>query len=181
MLELSFQNSFEKSEVQAALDSLIEKYQRDDFAIEIVEIAGGFQFLSKGAYFNTISNFIKLHARKRLSRAALETLSIIAYKQPVTRTELENIRGVNCDYSIQKLLEKELVEITGRGEGPGRPLLYGTSEKFMNYFGLRSLKDLPQLKDFKEPDSEVGEPAPLTEKEHSDDGPGQHTDGEAAD
>ena len=181
VLELSLQQSFDKKEIQDALDLLIAKFQSDQFAIEVVEIAGGYQFLSKGAYFNTISQFIKLHARKRLSRAALETLSIIAYKQPVTRTELESIRGVNCDYSIQKLLEKELVEITGRGEGPGRPLLYGTSEKFMNYFGLKTLKDLPQLKDFKEPDSEIGEPAPVTEKEHSNDGPGQHTDGETAD
>lgn len=181
VLDLSFQKKFENKEIEDALANIITKYQQENFAIEIVEIAGGYQFLTKGAFFNTIGQLIKLHAKKRLSKVALETLSIIAYKQPVTKTELENIRGVNCDYSIQKLLEKELVEITGRSEGPGRPLLYGTSHKFMNYFGLKSLKDLPQLKDFKEPESQIGEAAPLQNKLNSDDGPGQHTDGSTAD
>ncbi len=181
VLDLSFQKKFENKEIEDALANIITKYQQENFAIEIVEIAGGYQFLTKGAFFNTIGQLIKLHAKKRLSKVALETLSIIAYKQPVTKTELENIRGVNCDYSIQKLLEKELVEITGRSEGPGRPLLYGTSHKFMNYFGLKNLKDLPQLKDFKEPESQIGEAAPLQNKLNSDDGPGQHTDGSTAD
>jgi segregation and condensation protein B len=89
---------------------------------------------------------------------------MISYKQPVSKTELENIRGVSCDYSIQKLLEKELVTILGRAETPGRPLLYGTTEKFMDYFGIKSLKDLPKPKDFRTPDSEVGEVAPIEEE-----------------
>ncbi|MFT4970914.1 MAG: segregation and condensation protein B [Saprospiraceae bacterium] len=76
---------------------------------------------------------------------------------------MEKIRGVSCDYSVQKLLEKELVAIVGRSEGPGRPLLYGTSDKFMDYFGLKDLKDLPQPRDFKEPDSQIGEQAPIEE------------------
>lgn len=91
-----------------------------------------------------------------MSQVALETLSIIAYRQPVSKVDLESIRGVNCDYAIQKLLEKELVMISGRSDGPGRPLLYSTSEKFMDYFGLGSLKDLPKLKDFKQTDNIVG-------------------------
>ena len=94
---------------------------------------------------------------KRLSQAALETLSIVAYKQPVSKTELEQIRGVSCDYAIQKLLEKELVEIQGRSDAPGRPLVYGTSEKFMDYFGIKSLKDLPKPKDFKDVENVIGE------------------------
>ena len=92
-----------------------------------------------------------------MSQAALETLSIVAYKQPISKTEIEQIRGVSCDYAIQKLLEKELVAILGRSESPGRPLLYGTSERFMDYFGIKSLKDLPKLKDFKEVENEIGE------------------------
>jgi segregation and condensation protein B len=128
-----------------------------------LEIAGGYQFLTKGAYHNTVGVYLKQTMKKRLSRSALETLSIIAYKQPVTKSELERIRGVNCDYAIQKLLEKELVAIQGRSDGPGRPLLYGTSDKFMDYFGLKSLDDLPKPKEFREPSNQIGEQAPIEE------------------
>ncbi|MEY4134439.1 MAG: hypothetical protein RL386_789, partial [Bacteroidota bacterium] len=135
----------------------------DDFAFEIVEIAGGHQFMTKGAYHPTVATLLKQRNRRRLSQAALETLSIIAYKQPVSKSALEKIRGVNCDYALQKLLEKELVTITGRSEGPGRPLLYGTSEKFMNYFGLRSLRDLPQPREFQSSDQVIGQESPIEE------------------
>ncbi|MFT6871424.1 MAG: segregation and condensation protein B, partial [Roseivirga sp.] len=90
--------------------------------------------------------------------SALETLSIIAYKQPTTKSELEQIRGVNCDYSVQRLLEKELIEIKGKSENVGRPILYGTSDQFMDYFGINDLKDLPTPKDFATPDNEIGSP-----------------------
>ena len=103
--------------------------------------------------------FLRQTTRKRLSRSALETLSIVAYKQPVSKPELEKIRGVSCDYAIQKLLEKELVMIVGRSDGPGKPLLYATSAKFMDYFGLKSIEDLPQPKEFQEPDNTIGEMA----------------------
>nr|HAD51544.1 SMC-Scp complex subunit ScpB [Algoriphagus sp.] len=93
----------------------------------------------------------------RLSTAQMETLSIIAYKQPVTKGEIEQIRGVNCDYSVQKLLEKELVEIKGKSDQIGRPLIYGTSPKFMEYFGINSIQELPQPKDFSQPDNQIGE------------------------
>ena len=93
----------------------------------------------------------------------METLALIAYKQPVSKPELEEIRGVNCDYALQKLLEKELVFITGRSEGPGRPLLYGTTEKFMDYLGINSLTDLPKPKDFKDEENSVGEVPALEE------------------
>ncbi len=85
--------------------------------------------------------------KKKLSTAAMETLAIIAYKQPITKSEIELIRGVNCDYSIQKLLEKDLISINGRSSGPGKPILYETSQSFMDHFGLKNQKDLPQLKD----------------------------------
>lgn len=163
-LEESFGLKFQKEELQNTILELQEKYQQDSFSFEIVAIAEGFQFLTKPAYHNTIGTFLKQRTKKRLSRSALETLSIVAYKQPVTKSELERIRGVSCDYAIQKLLDKELVSIIGRSEGPGRPLLYGTSDKFMDYFGLKSLRDLPTPKDFKTPDSSIGEQAPIEEQ-----------------
>ena len=160
-LETALERIFEEGEILDTLEKIKEKYQAPDFAFEIVEIAGGYQFMTKGAYHEVVGVYLKQTTKKRLSRSALETLSIIAYKQPVSKSDLEKIRGVNCDYSIQKLLEKELVTIAGRSEGPGRPLLYGTSEKFMDYFGIKSLKELPQPKDFKEPEQEIGEKAPI--------------------
>ncbi len=162
-LEESLGLKFPNEELEEQLDLIRERYQSDHFAFELVEIAEGFQFLTKGAYHGTVETYLRQKTKKRLSRAALETLSIIAYKQPVSKSELEKIRGVSCDYSVQKLLEKELVSITGRSEGPGRPLLYGTSDKFMDYFGLKSLRDLPQPKDFKQPDQTIGEQAPIEE------------------
>lgn len=163
-LDLTFESDIPFEDIQTCISTIAEQYSDERFSFELVEIGGGYQFLSKGAYFNTIGNYLKLTTRKQLSRAALETLAIVAYKQPVSKVELEKIRGVNCDYSIQKLLEKELVTITGRSDGPGRPLLYGTSEKFMDYFGINSLDDLPKPRDFKLPDSEIGEAAPVEEE-----------------
>lgn len=142
-----FETDFRKEDILSALDRLVEKYQDDQFAIEIVEISDGYRFMSKGAYHSTIGVLLKQNSKKKLSKSAIETLSVIAYKQPVMKSEVEAVRGVGCDYTIQKLLEKELVEIVGRSEGPGRPLLYGTSDKFMDYFGLKSIQDLPKLKE----------------------------------
>ncbi|MCO6478246.1 MAG: SMC-Scp complex subunit ScpB [Phaeodactylibacter sp.] len=163
-LEEVMETTFTEEELLAAIDQLKERYEQDDYAFAINEIAEGYQFLTKPAFHNTVGAYLRQTTRRRLSRAALETLSIIAYKQPVTKTEMERIRGVSCDYSIQKLLEKELVAIVGRDEGPGRPLLYGTSEKFMDYFGLKSLRDLPKPKEFKESDFMIGEQAPIEEE-----------------
>lgn len=162
-LEETFETKFNKEDIEAAIGELKLRYQDPTFAFEIIEIAEGYQFLTKGAYHNTIGQYLKITTKRRLSRSALETLSIVAYKQPVTKSDLEKIRGVSCDYALQKLLEKELVTIVGRSDAPGRPLLYATSEKFMDYFGLKSLKDLPKPKDFKEPDQEIGEQAPIEE------------------
>jgi segregation and condensation protein B len=149
-------DQIQTEDVDTAVEELQHKYQSEDYAFHLVEIGEKYQFLTKGAYHKLIEDYLRLSRGKRLSKAALETLSIIAYKQPIVKSEIEQIRGVNCDYTIQKLLEKELVEIQGRSGGPGRPLLYGTSEKFMNYFGLKSIKDLPQLKDFEKQEEEIG-------------------------
>lgn len=163
-LEEVFGLAFNTEDLLSTIDELRQRYAQDGFAFEIREIAGGYQFFTKAAYHRTIGAYLKQTMKKRLSQAALETLSIIAYKQPVSKSELERIRGVNCDYAMQKLLEKELVTITGRSEGPGKPLLYGTSPKFMDYFGLRSIEDLPRPKEFKDPDeNSIGEQAPIEE------------------
>ena len=146
-----------------AVEELKERYSAEEYSFEVVEIDGGYQFLSKPAYFDSVAAYLKYTTKKRLSKAALETLSIIAYKQPVTKIEAEKIRGVSCDYSIQKLLEKELIALVGRSDGPGRPLLYGTSGKFMDYFGLKDLNDLPKLKDFNNSENTIGEAAPIEE------------------
>lgn len=162
-LSEAFGIKFNETEVLEAIDALKQRYAADVFSFEPMEIAGGYQFLTKGAFHHTVGIFLKQTMKKRLSRSALETLAIIAYRQPVSKGELEKIRGVNCDYAIQKLLEKELVNITGRSDGPGRPLLYGTSEKFMDYFGLKSLDDLPRPKEFRDPSNQIGEQAPIEE------------------
>lgn len=142
--------------IQEGMNHLIEKYKDEHYSFCIFPVAGGYQFMTKGAFHNTVGTFLKQSSKKRLSKAALETLSIIAYKQPVTKHAVESIRGVNCDYAIQKLLEKELILIIGRSETIGKPLLYGTSEKFMEYFGLNSLTDLPVLKDVTQVENEIG-------------------------
>jgi len=172
-LEETFETEFSEPDIESAIGQVKARYESDDFAIELVEIADGLQFMTKGSYHAVIGTWLKQTTKKRLSQAAIETLSIIAYKQPVTKTDLEAIRGVSCDYSLQKLLEKELVSITGRSDGPGRPLLYGTSIKFMDYFGLKSMNDLPKLKDFKEPETEIGERAPIEEEVETADGGGE--------
>ncbi len=144
------------ADIDDAVDHLREQYEDESFSFGLVEMGEKLQFLTKGAYHRVIEDYLKQSKGKRLSKAALETLSIIAYKQPIVKSEIEQIRGVNCDYTIQKLLEKELVEISGRDDGPGRPLLYITSEKFMDYFGLKNIKDLPQIKEFEQQEEEIG-------------------------
>jgi segregation and condensation protein B len=140
-------------QVETALEAVREKYSSEFYAFEVRESGGGYQFLTKKDYYQTVAQLNGEKFLKRLSTAALETLAIIAYKQPISKGEIEHIRGVATDYSIQKLLEKELIVITGRSENlPGKPLIYGTSKAFMDYFGLNSPKDLPKLKEVFEED-----------------------------
>lgn len=143
--------------IESAIHELREKYSQDDYSFSLEHLGCGYQFLTKPAYQSSISILLRQQSQKRLSTAQLETLSIIAYKQPITKGEIEQIRGVNSDYSVQKLLEKELVEIKGKSEGVGKPLIYGTSEKFMEYFGINSIQGLPQPKDFSQPENQIGE------------------------
>lgn len=157
VLEATFKTPFTESFLLESLNTLQQRYSEDEFSFEIVEIAGGFQFLTKGAFHAVVGTYLRQTTKKRLSQAALETLAIIAYKQPIAKNALEQIRGVSCDYALQKLLEKELIAIAGRSEGVGKSLLYATSEKFMDYFGIKSLQDLPKLKEFKEIENTIGE------------------------
>lgn len=135
-------------QAEAAVQAIKEKYASEFYSFEVRESGGGWQFLTKKEYHKTVAQINGDKFLKRLSTAALETLSIIAYKQPITKGEMEAIRGVNCDYAVQKLLEKELIVILGRNEKlPGHPLVYGTSRSFMDYFGINSPEDLPKIKE----------------------------------
>ncbi|WP_276498348.1 SMC-Scp complex subunit ScpB [Pontibacter litorisediminis] len=147
------------SDVLEAVEAINERLQEQGFAFQIYAIGGGYQFLTKPEYQDTVSTYLKHKSKKKLSASALETLAIIAYKQPITRSQMEQIRGVGCDYAVQRLLEKELIEIKGKADTIGRPVLYGTSQKFMDYFGINHIKDLPQLKDFAIEENTIGEAA----------------------
>lgn len=155
-LNTHFENDFKEEEIVAAIEELKVKYNDPQHSFEVLEIADGYQFMTKGAYYPLLSQHLRIESKRKLSKSALETLAIISYKQPVAKSSIEGIRGVNCDYSIQKLLEKELIVIDGRDEGPGRPLLYGTTEKFLNHFGLKNLTELPKLKEFEIEENSVG-------------------------
>ncbi|MCI0447373.1 SMC-Scp complex subunit ScpB [bacterium] len=152
-----FNADIPEEDIVNAIKQLEEKYSKDEYSFQIYKSSGGYQFLTKPSYQASIGIMLKQQSKKRLSTSSMETLSIIAYKQPISKTELENIRGVNCDYAVQKLLDKGLVEILGKAETVGRPIMYGTSPKFMEYFGINDLKDLPTPKDFSEEVNSIGE------------------------
>ncbi len=138
----------EPERIQQVIETIGEKYRSAHFPFELKETGGGYQFLTKSAYHQTIMQMNGDKYIKKLSTAAMETLSIIAYKQPVTKSEIEFIRGVSADYSIQKLLEKELIVIAGRNEDAvGKPLIYATSKSFMDYLGINTPDQLPKLKE----------------------------------
>ena len=134
--------------VEAALEGITEKYSADFYPFEMKMSGGGWQFLTRKEFHKTVAQLNGEKFLKRLSAAAMETLAIIAYKQPVTKGEIEAIRGVSSDYAVQRLLEKELVIISGRNEkAPGQPLLYSTSKNFMDYFGINSSEELPRIRE----------------------------------
>lgn len=145
------------SDVLESIEVLNQRFAEANFAFQIYAIGGGYQFLTKPDYQEAVGVYLQQKAKRKLSASSLETLAIIAYQQPVSKATLEQIRGVSCDYPLQKLLEKELIEIKGKADTIGRPLLYGTTPKFMEYFGINHLKDLPQLKDFVTAENQIGE------------------------
>jgi segregation and condensation protein B len=134
--------------VETAIEGIVEKYSAGFYPFEMKMNGGGWQFLTRKEYHKTVALLNGDKFLKRLSAASLETLAIIAYKQPITKGEIESIRGVSCDYSVQKLLEKELIIISGRNEKqPGQPLLYSTSKNFMDYFGINSADEMPKIRE----------------------------------
>jgi segregation and condensation protein B len=151
LLNLAFgfmEDKIASEQVDTALEGIVEKYNSEFYPYEVRQSGGGWQFLTKKEYHKTVAQLNGEKFLKRLSAAALETLAIIAYKQPVTKGEIEAIRGVSSDYAVQKLLEKELIMISGRNEKlPGHPLVYATSKNFMDYFGINSADDLPKIKE----------------------------------
>ncbi|MCB0496609.1 MAG: SMC-Scp complex subunit ScpB [Cyclobacteriaceae bacterium] len=152
-----FEADVPSKDIAKAIAGLEEKYTKEEYSFELIRSGGGYQFLTKPAYQTSIGIMLKQQSKRRLSTSALETLSIIAYKQPVTKLEMEQIRGVNCDYSVQKLLDKGLIEIKGKADTIGRPILYGTSDQFMDYFGINDISELPTPKDFAKEENEIGE------------------------
>lgn len=139
-----------KEDVDTMVDSLNQKYDEHKNSYRILRIANGYVYATLETYAKYVGYLSSERAKRRLSQAALETLAIIAYKQPITKPELESIRGVNSDYILTTLLEKNLITIKGRAETVGRPLLYGTTDEFLKYFGLNNLSDLPKPRELDE-------------------------------
>ncbi|AFN75782.1 Segregation and condensation protein ScpB [Melioribacter roseus P3M-2] len=137
-------------EIDEAVNMLNEKYDQNGHAFKILRIANGFIYATKPDHAKYVGFLSTEKSKRRLSQAALETLAIIAYKQPITKPELEAIRGVNSDYTLNTLLEKNLITIKGRAETVGRPLLYGTTDEFLKYFGLNNISDLPKPREIEE-------------------------------
>ncbi len=142
-------------EVREAVDALSERYIQNSSALQIVEVAGGFQLRTRPTYSLYINRFLERKRKTSLSGPALETLAIIAYKQPITRAEIEAIRGVGIDGVLKSLMDKRLVKVAGVKEVPGRPNLYGTTKRFLEYFGINSLKDLPPVENISDTFSSV--------------------------
>lgn len=140
----------EEAEIREAVDALRAEYRAGARAFDIFEIEGGFQLLSRPEFASWVERLFVERRKARLSRPALETLAIIAYKQPIVKAEIEMIRGVSTDGVIRTLLERNLITITGRAEAVGRPLLYGTTREFLNYFGLNDQSDLPKIEELRE-------------------------------
>ena len=147
-LEKIFLNTAEKNDLQLILEELKEEYQSRN--LQILEVADGYQLCTRHEFNDWIRKFLKLDRSSRLSQPSLDTLSIIAYKQPLTRQEVDDIRGVDSSGVIKTLLEKKVIGPAGRKKVPGRPIMYRTTHKFLEYFGLKDLSDLPTLEDLKE-------------------------------
>ncbi|MEW6653388.1 MAG: SMC-Scp complex subunit ScpB [Bacteroidota bacterium] len=140
----------DSTEIDSVVDELNKKYEESGSAFTILKIAHGYSFATRPSHAKYVGFLSTEKSKRRLSNAALETLAIIAYKQPLTKPELEMIRGVNSDYTLNTLLEKNLVTISGRAESVGRPLLYVTTDEFLKYFGLHSINDLPKPREIEE-------------------------------
>lgn len=140
-----------EAEIKKTLKALGAGYADGSRSFELVEIAGGYQIVTRPVFHEMIQAFKKSRATDRLSPSALETLAIIAYKQPIIRAEVEAIRGVQCGPVLRGLLDRRLVRVAGRDKRPGNPILYRTTTRFLEHFGLKSLKDLPSVEELRSP------------------------------
>jgi len=149
-----------ESEIAASIEALKVDYINTERSFEIAELAGGFQIVSKPEFGPWLNRLLDVDRPHRLSPSALETLAIIAYRQPITRNEMEAVRGVNVDGVLRTLLERGLVKITGRSELPGKPIQYGTTHAFLEHFGLRDLEDLPAIEELRRMEAKKQQVAP---------------------
>lgn len=147
----------EDEDIEVVLDEMMKDYLQDHRGIELVCFGGVYKFVSKEIIHPYAQKLFSSTKVATLSNAAMETLAIIAYKQPITRVEIEEIRGVSCDMMVRKLLARNLIKECGRSDAPGRPFLYEVTEEFMDTFKLESLKELPELPEFKEQEEELFE------------------------
>jgi segregation and condensation protein B len=137
--------NIQDKEIKDIIDELINEYKSRESGILIIQMEDNYQMVTNPAYADWITLFKNLTLNNKLSEQALETLAIIAYKQPISKAEIEKIRGVNSDYAIKTLMEKKLIKIIGKKEVPGRPFLYGTTKEFLKVFGISSLNELPAI------------------------------------
>lgn len=152
----AFEEGISAADIRAQIEVLRNEYDQDERGFRIYEIAGGFQLASDIRFAEVLKRFYQSREKKKISQAGLETLSVIAYRQPVTRAEIEAIRGVNVDGAVRTLMEKGLIRIAGRKEVPGRPILYGTTQMFLEHFGLKSMQELPPLSEYSLKDLDPG-------------------------
>lgn len=161
---------YDKAQLKAIIDELNNEYAKTNRCFSVNEVGGGFQILTDPFYAPWIRKLLLKDRKQKLSHPALETLSIIAYRQPITKVDIESIRGVNIDGVLETLLDRALIRITGRKDVVGKPYLYGTTKDFLIHFGLNSLDDLPKLREFSEDDIELGKEE-LIKRENIDDEP----------
>lgn len=143
----TFRISVSVKEIDISIEELNSEYEKNSSSFEIIKLAGGYIFSTRKKFAHFLGKLSAETQKKKLSQSAIETLAIIAYKQPITRSEIEFIRGVNVDYIVNSLLERDLITIKGRADGPGRPILYGTTSSFLKVLGLNAIEDLPKLKE----------------------------------
>jgi segregation and condensation protein B len=155
-------------QVRLHIENLNTRYQTNNHAFRIEQIAGGYQMLTLSSYNHWLKRLLRARKDSKLGPAALETLAIIAYKQPVIRADIEAVRGVAVGEIVRSLMDKGLVKIAGRAEVIGRPMLYGTTKRFLEVFGLNSLKDLPKAEELKKPEQMTARPLPAVEPDQSD-------------
>ena len=168
-------------DIRALALELKSEYENLGKTFKVYEVAGGFQMATEPTYAEILKKFYKAKFKDRLTRPSLETLAIIVYRQPITRSNIEDIRGVNVDGVIKTLLERSLIRVVGRKDAPGRPIIYGTTKEFLDRFGLNSLSELPKLSEFSEADIDLSQVDLRQENlgsEEAKDGTGEVTQGD---